>query len=152
MKKKRYIVMLIIIILLVIIDQASKMVVNNYFADSQTIIKNIISIEKVENEGFAFGFNKENIQNIILSIFVILVIIKFLIKHEKHVNKLVIICMSMIIAGGIGNLIDRIFRGAVFDFIKLGINFPVFNFADIFIFIGWIIYIIYLLIFAFKTV
>ena len=152
MKKKRYIVRLIIIILLVIIDQASKMVVNNYFADSQTIIKNIISIEKVENEGFAFGFNKENIQNIILSIFVILVIIKFLIKHEKHVNKLVIICMSMIIAGGIGNLIDRIFRGAVFDFIKLGINFPVFNFADIFIFIGWIIYIIYLLIFAFKTV
>ncbi len=152
MKKKRYIVMLIIIILLVIIDQASKMVVNNYFADSQTIIKNIISIEKVENEGFAFGFNKENIQNIILSIFVILVIIKFLIKHEKHVNKLVIICMSMIIAGGIGNLIDRIFRGAVFDFIKLGINFPVFNFADIFIFIGWIIYMIYLLIFAFRTV
>ena len=151
MKKKRYIVMLIIITLLVIIDQASKIVVNNYFADSQ-IVKNIISIEKVENEGFAFGFNKENIQNIILSIFVILVIIKFLIKHEKHVNKLVIICMSMIIAGGIGNLIDRIFRGAVFDFIKLGINFPVFNFADIFIFIGWIIYMIYLLIFAFKTV
>ena len=152
MKKKRYIVMLIIIILLVIIDQASKMVVNNYFADSQTIIKNIISIEKVENEGFAFGFNKENIQNIILSIFVILVIIKFLIKHEKHVNKLVIICMSMIIAGGIGNLIDRIFRGAVFDFIKLGINFPVFNFADIFIFIGWIIYVVYLMIFAFRTI
>lgn len=152
MKKKRYIVMLIIIILLVIIDQASKLVVNNYFADSQIIIKNIISIEKVENEGFAFGFNKENIQNIILSIFVIIVIIKFLIKHEKHVNKLVIICMSMIIAGGIGNLIDRIFRGAVFDFIKLGINFPIFNFADIFIFIGWIIYMIYLLIFAFRTV
>ena len=60
--------------------------------------------------------------------------------------------LSMIIAGGVGNLIDRIFRGAVFDFIKLGINFPVFNFADIFIFIGWIIYVVYLMIFAFRTI
>ena len=150
--KKRYIVMIIIIILLVLVDQSVKILVHNNFSDTQVLIKNIISIEKVENEGFAFGFNKENVQNIILSVFVIIFIIKYLIKYEKHINKLVFVCMSMIIAGGIGNLIDRIFRGAVFDFIKLGINFPVFNFADIFIFIGWIIYMIYLLIFAFKTV
>ena len=150
--KKRYIVMILIIILLVFVDQLTKILVNNNFADTQVLIKNVITIEKVENEGFAFGLNKENVQNIILSIFVIIFIIKYLMKHEKHINKLVLVCMSMIIAGGIGNLIDRIFRGAVFDFIKLGINFPVFNFADIFIFIGWIIYMIYLLIFAFRTV
>ena len=150
--KKRYIIMIIIIVLLVFVDQFTKILVNNNFSDSQVLIENVISIEKVKNEGFAFGFNKENIQNIILSIFVIVIIIKYLIKHEKHINMLVVICMSMIVAGGIGNIIDRIFRGAVFDFIKLGINFPVFNFADIFIFIGWIIYMIYLLIFAFRTV
>ena len=150
--KKRYIIMIIIIVLLVLVDQFTKILVNNNFSDSQVLIENVISIEKVKNEGFAFGFNKENIQNIILSIFVIVIIIKYLMKHEKHINMLVVICMSMIVAGGIGNIIDRIFRGAVFDFIKLGINFPVFNFADIFIFIGWIIYMIYLLIFAFRTV
>ena len=150
--KKRYIIMIIIIVLLVFVDQFTKILVNNNFSDSQVLIENVISIEKVKNEGFAFGFNKENIQNIILSIFVIVIIIKYLIKHEKHINMLVVICMSMIVAGGIGNIIDMIFRGAVFDFIKLGIYFPVFNFADIFIFIGWIIYMIYLLIFAFRTV
>ena len=150
--KKRYIFMIIFIILLILLDQVSKVIVSSKFAESTILIKNIISIEKSGNQGFSFGLNKENIQNIILSIFVIIIIIKYLIKHEKHINKLVIVCMSMIIAGGVSNIIDRIFRGDVFDFIKLGINFPIFNFADIFIFIGWIIYMVYLLIFAFRTV
>lgn len=152
MKNKKYIIMIVIILLLVLIDQSAKIFVNNKFSDNQVLIEKVISIEKVKNEGFAFGINDKNIQNIFLSIFVIIVMIKFIIKQEKHINLLVIVCLSMIIAGGIGNLIDRIFRGSVFDFIKLGINFPIFNLADIFIFIGWIIYIIYLLIFAFKTV
>lgn len=152
MKNKKNIIMIIIILVLILIDQGTKLIVSNTFEESHVLIENVISIEKVKNEGIAFGFNKDNIQNIFLSIFVIIIMIKFIIKHDKHTNMLVIVCLSMIIAGGIGNLIDRIFRGAVFDFIKLGINFPVFNFADIFIFIGWIIYVIYLLIFAFKTV
>ena len=96
--KKRYIVMILIIILLVFVDQLTKILVNNNFADTQVLIKNVITIEKVENEGFAFGHNKENVQNIILSIFVIIFIIKYLMKHEKHINKLVLVCMSMIIA------------------------------------------------------
>lgn len=152
MKNKKYIIMLIIILLLVIIDQVSKLYISTNFSDNVILIKNILSIEKVDNEGIAFGFNKENIQNIILSILVIGLIVKFILKHDKNMNTLVRICLSMIIAGGVGNLIDRIFRGAVFDFIKLGINFPVFNFADIFIFIGWIIYVVYLMIFAFRTI
>lgn len=152
MKNKKYIIMIILILVLVFIDQGTKLLVSNNFADNQVLIENVLNIKKVENEGIAFGFNKENIQNIFLSILVIFIIIKFIVKHDKNTNTLVIVCLSMIIAGGIGNLIDRIFRGAVFDFIELGINFPVFNFADIFIFVGWIIYVIYLLVFAFKTV
>ena len=152
MKNKKYVIMIIIIILLIFIDQGTKLFVANNFSDNQVLIEKVLSVEKVENRGFAFGFNKENVQNIFLSVLVLFIIIKFIIKNDKQTNMLVIICLSMIIAGGIGNLIDRIFRGAVFDFIKLGIAFPIFNFADIFIFIGWIIYLIYLLIFAFKTV
>lgn len=152
MNNKKYIIMIIIIVLLIAIDQASKIFVINNFSDNNVLIENVVSIQKIENKGIAFGFNKENIQNIFLSIFVLIVMIKFIIKHDKHTNMLVIICLSMIIAGGIGNLIDRVFRGAVFDFIKLGMNFPVFNFADMFIFIGWIIYVVYLLIFSFKTI
>ena len=150
MNKKKYIVMGIVIVILVLIDQISKLCIASNFESSQVLIKNVFSIEIVEKAESIL--NRENIQNMLLSIFVIFIMIKFMIRHDKHINKLVIVCLSMIIAGGIGNLIDRIFRGAVFDFIKLGMNFPVFNFADILIFIGWIIYIIYLMIFAFKTV
>ena len=152
MKNKKCMITIVLIILLILIDQIMKLYVSTSVNDNLVIINNILKIEKISNEGIAFGFNKENIQNIFLSILVIILIIKFLIRHEKNMNILARICLSMIISGGISNLIDRIFRGAVFDFIKLGINFPVFNFADILIFIGWIIYVIYLMIFAFRTI
>ena len=52
----------------------------------------------------------------------------------------------MIISGGIGNLIDRIARGYVTDYIKvLFIDFPVFNFADILVTCGSFLLIIYLI-------
>ena len=48
--------------------------------------------------------------------------------------------MSFILAGGISNVIDKVFRGYVTEFIDFGqvINLPVFNVADIFILIGWV--------------
>ena len=47
----------------------------------------------------------------------------------------------MLISGGVGNLIDRLIRLYVVDFIDFGefINFPVFNIADIFVVIGVIV-------------
>ena len=56
-------------------------------------------------------------------------------------TKRIIIFLSFIIAGGISNVMDRMFRGAVFDFIKIG-QFPVFNFADICIVVGWLLFAI----------
>ena len=60
------------------------------------------------------------------------------------------VCIAHIIAGGLGNLIDRIFRGFVVDYIEpLFINFAIFNFADILVtcssvvLVIWLIYEIY---------
>ena len=56
------------------------------------------------------------------------------------------ISTSLIVAGGIGNLIDRIFRGFVVDMIEVTfINYPVFNFADICVVIGAILFCAYVL-------
>ena len=64
-----------------------------------------------------------------------------MISQKDKLTKPVVIYLSFIIAGGISNVIDRIFKGAVFDFIKVG-NFPVFNLADTFIVCGWLLFVI----------
>ena len=76
-----------------------------------------------------------------LTFLVLAIIIRFLVTQKKNLNYKTTIFISMMIAGGISNVIDRIFRGAVFDFIKIG-DFPVFNIADSIIVIGWILFVI----------
>ena len=55
-------------------------------------------------------------------------------------NNLSLLSFSLILGGAVGNLIDRIFRGRVIDFIDISpvFNFPTFNIADILVVIGWI--------------
>lgn len=55
--------------------------------------------------------------------------------------------LLLVLAGGIGNLIDRLFRGYVIDYIDINnlFEFPVFNLADVFIVVGITILIIYVL-------
>ena len=77
-----------------------------------------------------------------------LYLIYYLVKQYNTLNKTVIIALSMIIGGGCGNLIDRIYRGYVIDYIDISyfFRYPIFNFADIFIVIGIIIIIGFLVI------
>ncbi|MEG1621591.1 MAG: signal peptidase II, partial [Oscillospiraceae bacterium] len=68
-------------------------------------------------------------------------------------NKFMIFSSSLIIGGGIGNLIDRVLYGYVVDFIDIGplFSFPVFNFADSCIVVGTALFVIYLMFFDDKT-
>ena len=68
---------------------------------------------------------------------------------KKNVNIHYFICGSLIVAGGAGNLFDRVVYSAVIDFIEtypLGYSFPIFNVADIFVVIGSFYMIIYIFI------
>ena len=64
-----------------------------------------------------------------------------LLNISIKINKLALLGIVFVISGGIGNFIDRIFRGYVIDFIDFGqlVNFPIFNFADICVVLGVII-------------
>lgn len=88
---------------------------------------------------------------IIVNIVVIFILSKFLIKNYKDLNKQVRIFGTMVISGGLSNLIDRIVRGYVVDYIDINqiYNYPVFNIADISIVIGVILLIGYIII---KTI
>lgn len=145
-------ILIILCILLILIDQISKLLINNYLDDKIVLIENVLSIVKVENTGIAFGLNKQNFANIILCLVIMGAIINYIINQKDRLNKVIVISLGMILAGGISNVIDRIIKGAVFDFIKVGNWFPVFNFADCFIVIGWFVFVITFIINSTKDI
>lgn len=145
MKNNKIKLMLLLVVVFLLIDQLSKILVLNF----NDISFGILKIEVVYNTGIAFGMGASNLYNAILVFLVICVIVNFAYNQRDKLNNKTIIVLSMIISGGVGNLIDRIFRGGVLDFIKIA-NFPIFNLADSFIVIGWILLIFNLLGFFVK--
>lgn len=147
MKKKKF---FFITIILILIDQISKyLIVLNKDILPKTIINNILSFSYCENRGIAFGIFSGHVQlfSIITGIAVSLIIIAICINYKK-ISKLCTYGISLLLAGGIGNFIDRTFKGYVIDFIDFRklINFPIFNFADICVVFGVIIIGIYFII------
>lgn len=128
------------IILFIIIDQVIKLIVLRTIGihGDITIIPHFLSLSYVENAGAAFGMIGNRIFLIALDIFIIFFIIKLMLNKKYELDKNANFGMSLILAGGIGNLIDRIFRGYVIDYIDITklFDFPVFNFADICIVLG----------------
>lgn len=147
MKKfKKYIFIIIAIIILILIDQTIKIFIQNNCIQKTTIIENVLQINYSENDGIAFGWQSGNLLQIVITdILVILVLVKFIISQMGNMSKLAKISIVITLAGGISNLIDRLFRTKVVDYIDVSPlihNFPIFNFADCLIVIGFIIFAI----------
>lgn len=138
---------IILSIIFIIIDQVSKIIVVNNLTNNKSIevIKSFFYLTYTNNKGAAFSIlTGRRILLILVALIVIGVLIYYVRKNkiEGKVNK---IALSLVIGGSIGNLIDRILRGAVIDFIDVkifGYNFPIFNLADTFIVIGVFLLII----------
>lgn len=141
MKKKD----IFIIILLILLDQISKFfIVSNFNVyDKLVIIKNFFKFEYVQNTGISFGlFSGSVIVIILASILVIGYMIYDLLHNKNKIHKLSCI---LILSGALGNLIDRVFRGYVVDFISFTLfnhEMAIFNIADILVVFGIGLYII----------
>ena len=148
---------IVVIFLAVAIDQLSKLIIN-FYNDTNIFPKDIISdflrFTYITNDGIAFGLNpfgKYSFILLIVSIIAVLFVVKILIDSTQS-SKLVQFSLSLVLGGALGNLIDRFlttfnFRGynGVIDFIDIGIKgyrFYIFNFADFFISLGIILYLI----------
>ncbi len=132
---------LFIVAAIVGLDRLSKVFFSHLLqlGESLPIIRNIIHMTLVHNTGIAFGlFKNQGIVFIIIPLIMIVLLI-YNFYHYKYnsenFSRLYIIAVSLILAGAVGNLIDRIFYGYVIDFIDLRI-WPVFNIADSAITIG----------------
>ena len=141
-------VLLIIVITLIVIDQVSKILVSNFL--KEPVGNEFVGLEIVTNTGMAFGFNEGNIKNILLTIFVLIIIIRFVKNQIERIDTKTMVAISLVLAGGIGNLIDRFFRGGVLDFIKL-YKIPIFNLSDVFVVLGWILLVIFIIDFTRKN-
>ena len=119
-------------------------------------INDYFSIVNISNTGVAFSmFQNNNIFFVILVSLVIISLIYFIYKNRNELTKLQIHSLLLILSGGIGNLIDRLFRGAVVDFIDVGYKqvyrWPAFNIADSCVCIGVTLFIISILLFNKKV-
>ncbi|EGC02240.1 MULTISPECIES: signal peptidase II [Ruminococcus] len=138
---------LILAALLVAIDQCLKVVVDNKIELGQVIevIKfgsfKLFSLTHIRNTGAAWSImSGKTWFLVLLPIVVCIAGIVYMYKIRKG-SKLEMISVAMIISGGVGNLIDRVRMHEVIDYIKFEpINFPIFNFADICIVIGAILF------------
>ena len=142
-KNKKILFIVFIILISICIDQIVKQVIiKNILNSSIEIINGVLNFTYVENTGGAYGIGSNNIlMFIIINVIIIGILMKFVISKRDEINNALLIAISLIIAGGIGNLIDRIFRGYVIDFIDINpvFKYPVFNIADIFVVTGCIV-------------
>ena len=132
---------IILSIILLVIDQVSKILVVKLIDINHAIevIKNFFYLTYTHNTGAAFSILTGQRLFLILIAVVILIVLINYIRKNKVKEKLDIISFSLIIGGSLGNLIDRMVRGYVVDFLDFkifGYDFPVFNLADTFIVIG----------------
>lgn len=142
--KKNYIYIIITILGLLLIDQITKFMmtgVNNTIY----LIDGFLQFTFVKNTGGAFSLAQNNLWGIVITNGIILgIVIRFMIVQFDKMDRATKLCGTLILAGGISNLLDRLMRGYVVDFIDITplFNFPIFNIADIYIVIGWIVFVV----------
>jgi signal peptidase II len=132
-KKKQNLLIYITVIAIVILDQLSKLIIKNSMQlyDSFQVMGNFFRITYIENPGMAFGIQIENkIVFTALSVIAAIIVLIYLIRlpDERFMFRF---SLSLIMGGAIGNLIDRLFKGRVVDFLDVeffDISIPSFQF------------------------
>ena len=141
-KKKGAIIAICVVVATVLIDFITKVIVMNNMEinDSIPLIKDVLHITYITNKGAAFGSLTDARWLFMLVSTLLIVFLIFLLLVWEDGNELFYVAVSMVLGGGIGNMIDRIFYGEVVDFIDF-CAFPdlwrwIFNGADSFVCVG----------------
>ena len=143
---------LAVMIALVSADQVIKYFVDLYLkpVGSVPVISKVLQFSYYENDGAMMGMMSGKTALMTILALICLGVIAFVIFSGKIKFGVDYCCIVLMMSGGLGNIIDRIFRGYVIDYIEvLFVDFYIFNFADClvtcaaFIMIGNQIYEIY---------
>lgn len=144
------IIAVFVILALIGIDQLTKWLAVAYLQDAPVALwDGVFELHYVENDGVAWGlFGGETFRWVLVAVTSLLMIglLVLLMVRKYRRGMFCSVALILIVAGGIGNLIDRVMNGYVVDFLYVRlIDFPVFNVADCFVVIGALMLIVYLL-------
>lgn len=155
MRKKSFSLAVITAAGVLVIDQITKYLVVSHFSlyDSVPMIPGFLNLTYIHNRGAAFGmFQNQTLPFVIVTLAALGIGVWVLCKRYFD-HALMDWAILLIISGGLGNLIDRVFRhGNVVDFIETAfMEFPVFNIADCAVVIGAGLMILYLILDVVRT-
>lgn len=148
---RRFAVFIPIVVVWLVLDQASKLFFNGSYHAGQVISDPILGIFRfhlVYNTGGAWSIFSDATWALgAFSLVVCIALTAYLALTPQRPNTGELIGISLVVAGGIGNAIDRFTLGFVVDFIEpTFIDFPIFNIADIGVTCGIILFIVSLLV------
>ncbi|EOT29326.1 signal peptidase II [Enterococcus saccharolyticus subsp. saccharolyticus ATCC 43076] len=121
------------------LDQWVKFWIVSNFAlgDTQNIIPNILSFTYVQNTGAAWSIFEGQMGFFTVITLIAVAVVTYLLVRYRNENKLFTIGLALVLAGAIGNFIDRVRLGYVVDMFQTDfMNFPIFNVADMSLCIG----------------
>ena len=149
-----YLLYIGIVALGIALDQLTKWLASTFLKQVGTfpIVSDVLHLTYHTNKGMAFGM-LETHRWLFMSVSTVTIIALAVLLYSGYVrqNKLYTVSLSLIISGGIGNMIDRVFLGYVIDFIDFRlIDFAIFNGADSFVCVGAGILILALLLDVIK--
>lgn len=138
---KKYMIAVLVCVALLFVDQWTKQMAINYLLGGYdiTLIPGVLELHYLENTGAAFSImeNKTLFFCIITSVLCAFMIYLYAKLPEKREYNSLRVILVFLVAGAVGNLIDRVWHHYVVDFIYFSlINFPVFNVADIYVTCG----------------
>jgi signal peptidase II len=144
---KKYLTLIGLAGLIICIDQATKLYIHTHFmhGEMSVILDNFFRLTYVRNTGAAFGFMRDAPEMVRSTFFLMMppvacLIILFLIRSTPKKDTAVILALSSIFGGALGNYIDRLRHGFVVDFLDFHYyekaSWPAFNVADIAIVVG----------------
>jgi signal peptidase II len=140
--QKNFLIVSLISLFALLADQCTKFLALKYFEKSVPVIGDFLQMELSFNPGIAFGIPINPRLILILSVVIVLFLIKIAATEFKFDELKTQIGFALILSGALGNVLDRLIRGEVVDFINFSF-WPSFNLADLFIVGGVLILIIF---------
>lgn len=121
----------------IVLDQATKAIIRGWLAEGETWPAGfeLIRLSHVENTGAAFGILQGAGPLLVVASIVGVVVVLVLLYTAPTGDRLYTAALALVLGGAVGNLIDRVLRGEVTDFID-PTHYPAFNLADSSIVVG----------------